>query len=60
MHQVNPSLSDGTVALVTPADGSAKREVGQQGLGAKWDVVAKQFIVPAGKDVRPFAFWLYE
>ena len=60
MHQVNPSLSDGTVALVTPVDGSAKREVGQQGLGARWDIVAKQWIVPAGKDVRPFAFWLYE
>ena len=61
MHQVNPSLSDGTVALVTPADGSAKREVGQQGLGAKWDVVAKQFIVPPrGRTCGPFAFWLYE
>jgi hypothetical protein len=60
MNQINPSVSDGTVALVTPEDGSARLEVGQQGLGARWDVSAKQWIVPAGKDVRPFAFWLYE
>jgi len=60
MNQENPSVSDGTVALVTPEDGSAKHEVGQQGLGARWDVAAKHWIVPAGKDVRPFAFWLYE
>ena len=60
MNQINPSVSDGTVALVTPEDGSARLIVGQQGLGARWDVSAKQWIVPAGKDVRPFAFWLYE